>query len=91
MLKKNGIKINKTKNNMGIIDNHGHLSQEEAIEILQSANIPVIWKPVALMPNTLESVGTQNHQLTHSIETDIYEAVQRLERIHKIVGDPFSK
>lgn len=63
-------------------------SENEVIKELQEIGIKIIYKPMALVEDTLESpilLGEKSHGL---IEMDIYEALKKLQ-IRKSI-DPFS-
>lgn len=62
-------------------------SQQETIKILEDHGIRVVMKPVALLPNMYHDFDSHSVGV---IETDIYEALEKLETIKKISKDPFS-
>lgn len=65
-------------------------SEQEVIKILEENGIRVVMKPVALLPDNLESYHGIGRQSVGVIETDIYDALMKLEIRHKVIGDPFS-
>ncbi len=65
-------------------------SEQEVIKILQENGIEVIMKPVALLPDyQVNNYGFEG-KTNGIIETDIYEALKRLEVRKKFIKDPFS-
>lgn len=74
---------------MGLM-NINTMSEQEVIKILEENGIRVVYKPCALLPDVLENyhgIGTKSNGF---IETDIYEALNKLQIRKSIVGDPFS-
>jgi hypothetical protein len=72
------------------VDEIYRMKQDEVIEILQEHGIQVVMKPVALMPDNLESYHGIGRQSLSIIETDIYEALMKLNIRMSVMPDPFS-
>lgn len=75
-----------------MINNNNNLeriSQQEAIEILKENGIKVIMKPVALLPDNLAHYSMMGMKSLGYVETDIFDALNRLQIRHKVIGDPF--
>ncbi len=66
------------------------MSEQEVIQILQENGIQVVMKPVALLPDNLESCYGIGREPVGVIQMDIYEALHKLEVRNKVIGDPFS-
>lgn len=75
---------------MSLINQIGTRSEQEVIKILEENGIRVIMKPVALLPDNLERCSGIGRRNIGVIETDIYEALRKLEIRKKVIGDPFS-
>jgi len=67
------------------------LNEKETIEALEAHGIPVIMKPMALLPDNLEYHQGIGIESRGNIEVDIYEALRRINNRTKVIGDPFSK
>lgn len=65
-------------------------SEKDVIKILEDNGIRVVYKPVALLPHNIYDYDVFNRNPIGIIETDIYEAINKLEIIKKITPDPFS-
>lgn len=63
--------------------------QDEVISILRENGIEVIMKPVAMIPVGLHYQDGSGREIG-VVETDIYDALQKLENRRRVLGDPFS-
>lgn len=79
---------NKNKNMLNQIETK---SEQEVIQILQEHGIQVIMKPVALLPNNLYNYYDYSMESVGIVETDIYDALNRIQTRKRVIGDPFSK
>jgi len=77
------------KNNNEI--DHFSMSESEVIEELKKYGIDVVYKPVAIVPENLETYTGLGRKSFGSIDMDIYEALNKITNRMKIIGDPFSK
>ena len=75
---------------MSLIDEIEMMSEQEVIRVLQENGIQVIMKPMALIHDSLESYDGLGRQPVGVIQTDIYDALRKLEVRKKVIGDPFS-
>ena len=75
---------------MGLRNNIEVRNEQEVIRILQDHGIHVIMKPMALLPDNLESCDGIGIPSVGIIEMDIYKALEKLERRKRIIPDPFS-
>jgi hypothetical protein len=75
---------------MSLIDKIEVMSEQEVIRLLQENGIQVIMKPMALIPDNLESYDGIGRQPVGVIQVDIYDALLKLEVRKKVIGDPFS-
>ncbi len=75
---------------MSLINQIDTRSEQEVIQILKENGIRVVMKLVALLPDTLDSYHGIGRRSIGIIETDIYEALRKLEVRKKVIGDPFS-
>lgn len=66
------------------------LPENEVIKELEDHGIKVTYRPIALLPNTLEAVHGIGQPHIYDIEIDIYEALEQVRRRSKIMKDPFS-
>lgn len=66
-------------------------NEKETIEALEANGIQVVMRPVALLPDNLDSLHGIGRKPTGTVETNIYEALEKLEIRIKVMGDPFSK
>lgn len=67
-----------------------NMNPNEVIKELQEYGIQVVIKPVALLPDTLESYHGIGRQSVGTIDTDIYEALRKARNRKVSFPDPFS-
>jgi hypothetical protein len=65
-------------------------SDEQVIDELREFGIKIIYKPMALVPNTLESPTLMGNQSHCVVEMDIHYALNKIKIRKKVIGDPFS-
>ena len=70
-----------------ILKNVNNMSEQDVVDELRANGIQVILKPVALIPNDLDSCGNTRFFK----EIDIYQALNRLQSKGEITMDPFSE
>jgi hypothetical protein len=75
---------------MSLIDKIELMSEQDVIRHLQENGIQIIMKPMALIPDNLESYDGIGRQPVGVIQMDVYEALRKLEVRKKVIGDPFS-
>ena len=66
------------------------MSNEEVIKELQEMGVQIIYKPMALVPDTLESSMLLGEKSFGLVEMDIHEALRKIKIRRSVVGDPFS-
>jgi len=66
------------------------MSNEEVIKELQEMGVQIIHKPMALVPDTLESSMLLGEKSFGLVEMDIHEALSKIKIRRSVVGDPFS-
>lgn len=73
-------------------NNDDLMSDEKIIEKLKSMGVKIVYKPMAIVPDYLDSdITFGNENNFHStIEMDIHKAYQKIKRIQNIIGDPFA-
>lgn len=72
------------------INNEDLRPDNEVIKELEEMGIRIFYKPMALVPDTLESsilLGEMSHGL---IEMDIREALRKIKIRKSVIGDQFS-
>jgi hypothetical protein len=72
------------------LNNEDLKSNEEVIKELQEMGVQVIYKPMALVPDTLESSILLGEKSFGLIEMDIHDALRKIRIRKSVIGDPFS-
>jgi hypothetical protein len=72
------------------LNNDDLKSNEEVIKELQEIGVQIIYKPMALIPDTMESSILLGEKSFGLIEIDIHEALRKIKIRKSVIGDPFS-
>lgn len=64
----------------------GMMSEEDVVAALRQFGIEVQYKPMAIMPNTMENYSGIGQKHLYNVDMDIYEALRKIAQHNQVMN-----